>query len=85
MARLLQHQVASSIYYSDQFPEGKTSIKTVEGSEDLDIYVENKEGAPSAIQVNGVRVIKSDILAANGTCINDLNLIVCLFVCLHLH
>ncbi|CEP14432.1 hypothetical protein [Parasitella parasitica] len=66
LSRLLRHQIATKIYYSDRLPEGSTTIKTAEGSEDLEIYVENKKGAPSSIQVNGVRVIKSDILAANG-------------------
>ncbi|EPB84252.1 hypothetical protein HMPREF1544_08972 [Mucor circinelloides 1006PhL] len=66
LARLLKHQIANKIYYSDDFPEGNSTIKTVEGTEDLQVYVENNKGAPSAIQVNGVRVIRSDILAANG-------------------
>ncbi|CAO3632072.1 unnamed protein product [Mucor fragilis] len=66
LARILKHQIAAKIYYSDHFPEGNSTIKTVEGTEDLNVYVENNKGAPSAIQVNGVRVIRSDILAANG-------------------
>lgn len=76
LAKILKHQIASKIYYSDDFPEGNSTIKTVEGTEDLDVYVENNKGAPSAIQVNGVRVIRSDILAANGMFI-----LPCLFVC----
>ncbi|KAI9485659.1 MAG: FAS1 domain-containing protein [Benjaminiella poitrasii] len=66
LSRLLNHQIAPKVFYSDKFKEGKTTIATVEGSEDLDILVENKKGAPSEITVNGVKVIYKDILASNG-------------------
>ncbi|KAI7902677.1 FAS1 domain-containing protein [Cokeromyces recurvatus] len=66
LTRLLNHQIATQVFFSDTFKEGKSKIKTVEGSEDLDILVENKKGAPSEITVNGVKVIQKDILASNG-------------------
>ncbi|KAI8647607.1 FAS1 domain-containing protein [Parasitella parasitica] len=66
LSRILRHQIATKIYYSDGLPEGNSAIKTAEGSEDLEVYVENRKGEPPSIKVNGVNVIKSDILAANG-------------------
>jgi hypothetical protein len=66
LARMLNHQIATKILYSNDFKEGKSTIKTVEGSEDLEIHVEMHKLASPTITVNGIKVIQSDLLAANG-------------------
>lgn len=66
LGRYLNHQIAPKVYYSGDFKEGKSVIKTVEGSEDLEIVVQNKTGFFKSITVNGVKIIHSDVLAANG-------------------
>lgn len=66
LARLLNHQIATKIFYSDDFKEGKSTIKTVEGSEDLEVHVVTHQAAPPTITVNGIKVIQSDLIAANG-------------------
>ncbi|GAA5805788.1 hypothetical protein HPULCUR_011314 [Helicostylum pulchrum] len=66
LARYLNHQIADQIYYSGDFKEGRTVIKTNEGSEDLEIDAKHRKLFPSTLTVNGVKVIHSDILSANG-------------------
>lgn len=61
LARLLYHQVSPKIFYSTDLKEGKSKIKTLEGSEDLDILVQK-----GTITVNGVKVVKQNLLASNG-------------------
>lgn len=73
LARYLNHQIAPKVYYAGDFKEGKTVIKTVEGSEDLEIVVQNKTGFFKTITVNGVKIIHSDVLAANGNKTNHLS------------
>jgi uncharacterized surface protein with fasciclin (FAS1) repeats len=63
LARLLGHQMVTETYYATDFKEGKSHIKTAEGSEDLEIEVK-KSG--SDITVNGIKVVAHDILASNG-------------------
>ncbi|KAI8876987.1 FAS1 domain-containing protein [Backusella circina FSU 941] len=63
LGRLLGHQITLETYYATDFKEGKSHIKTAEGSEDLEIEVK-KVG--SDITVNGIKVIAHDILASNG-------------------
>lgn len=66
LGRFLNHQISPKIYFAEDFKEGKSTIKTVEGSEDLEIEVKNKTGLFKSITVNGIKVIHSDVLAANG-------------------
>lgn len=66
LARYLNHQIVPKVFYAGDFKEGKTALKTVEGSEDLEIVVQNKTGFFKTITVNGVKIIHSDVLAANG-------------------
>ncbi|KAI7896307.1 FAS1 domain-containing protein [Mucor mucedo] len=66
LARFLDHQIAPKIFYSHDLKEGKSSIATVEGSEELDIVVKHNKLLPSTITVNGVKVIHQDVLSANG-------------------
>lgn len=67
LRRLLRHQMATDMFYSFEFEEGDSTIRTVDGTEELQIHVKNKKGAPSEITVNGIPVIQTDIIAANGT------------------
>lgn len=69
LARYLNHQITPNIYYSGDLKEGKSVVQTVEGSEDLEIFVENKKGSTSDIYVNGIKVIHRNILSANGKCV----------------
>lgn len=66
LARYLNHQIAYKVFYSHDLKEGKSTISTVEGSEELEIVVKHNKLLPSTITVNGVKVIHSDILSANG-------------------
>ncbi|KAI8094518.1 FAS1 domain-containing protein [Thamnidium elegans] len=66
LARYLNHQISDDIYHSGDFKEGRTVIKTSEGSEDLEIDAKHNKLFPSTLTVNGVKVIHSDILSANG-------------------
>lgn len=61
LGRLLNHQISSEILYTTDLRDGREKIKTVEGSEDLDVVVDG-----NTITVNGVKVVKSDLLASNG-------------------
>ncbi|CAO3698444.1 unnamed protein product [Rhizopus stolonifer] len=61
LGRLLNHQISPEILYTTDLKDGREKIKTVEGSEDLDVVVDG-----DTITVNGVKVIKSDLLASNG-------------------
>lgn len=67
LARYLNHQIATGIHYASSFKEGKTVVKTVEKSEDLEVEAKYNKFLPSTLTVNGVKVIHSDILSANGT------------------
>lgn len=66
LARFLDHQIAPKVFYSHDLKEGKSNIKTVEGSEELEIVVKHNKLLPSSITVNGVKVIHQDVLSANG-------------------
>lgn len=66
LARYLNHQIVNKIYYSGDFKEGTTDVSTSEGSEDLEIVTKHNKLFPSTLTVNGVKVIHSDILSANG-------------------
>lgn len=61
LARILKHQISPKIFYTNDFAEGKSKIETVEGSESLAVLVHG-----NTITVNNIKVIKSNILSANG-------------------
>ncbi|EIE77632.1 hypothetical protein G6F46_004595 [Rhizopus delemar] len=61
LARVLNHQITPKLFYSGDLKEGESKIKTVEGSEDLDILVKG-----DTITVNGVKMVKSNLLSSNG-------------------
>jgi uncharacterized surface protein with fasciclin (FAS1) repeats len=61
LARVLNHQITPKLFYSGDLKEGESKIKTVEGSEDLDVLVKG-----GTITVNGVKVVKSNLLSSNG-------------------
>ncbi|KAG0954100.1 hypothetical protein G6F32_003747 [Rhizopus arrhizus] len=61
LARILKHQISPKIFYTNDFAEGKSKIETVEGSEFLAVLVHG-----NSITVNDIKVIKSNILSANG-------------------
>ncbi|KAI9281162.1 FAS1 domain-containing protein [Sporodiniella umbellata] len=61
LARILTHQIAPEALYTTDLLDGRTKVTTLEGSEDLDIVVDGH-----TITVNGVKVIKTDLLASNG-------------------
>ena len=66
LGRYLKHQISDKVHYAHEFPQGKSVLSTVEGSEDLEIEVRNSTGLLKTITVNGIKIIHSDVLAANG-------------------
>ncbi|KAI8988130.1 FAS1 domain-containing protein [Mycotypha africana] len=64
LTRFLGYHIAKGIHFSDELIEGETTIPTLAGSQ-LTVVVKKEKDIPK-ITVNGIPVIRSDVISANG-------------------